>query len=143
MNASPQTGNVNTEAIRTIQSERSAALLAGDIPAARGIHAEDFQLVTPLGAVFSREEYLGAVEAGIIKYLVMELDSPVDIRLYDDVALLRYRVRIEVVVQGQRYPEARYWFSDAYEKRDGRWQVVWSQGTGIAASQPSDPAEAG
>ena len=31
----------------------------------------------------------------------MELDSPVDVRLYDDLALLRYRVQIEVVVQGQ------------------------------------------
>lgn len=54
MKASPQTGTVGTEAIRTIQRERSAALLAADIPAARGIHADDFQLVTPLGAVFSR-----------------------------------------------------------------------------------------
>ena len=124
---------MDTEAIRTIQRERSAALLAADIPAARGIHADDFQLVTPLGAVFSREEYLGAVEAGIIKYLAMELDSPVDVRLYHDVALLRYRVQIEVVVQGQRYPQARYWFTDAYERRDGRWQIVWSQGTGIAS----------
>jgi hypothetical protein len=32
--------------------------------------------------------------------------------------------------EGQ-YPRAPYWFTDAYEKRDGRWQIVWSQGTGI------------
>lgn len=73
----------------------------------------------------------------------MEFDSPVDVRLYDDVALLRYRVQIEVVVQGQRYAPARYWFTDAYERRDGRWQVVWSQDTGSPARQPSDSAEAG
>jgi hypothetical protein len=63
MNASPQTGNVNTEAIRTIQRERSAALLAGDIPAARGIHADDFQLVTPLGAVFALSKSYAAARS--------------------------------------------------------------------------------
>lgn len=25
----------------------------------------------------------------------------------------------------------RYWHTDAYKKCDGRWQVVWSQATGI------------
>ena len=79
--AAPRTGSVGPEAVRTCQRERSAALLAADIPASRGIHADDFQLVTPLGDVFSREEYLGAVEAGIIKSLVLELESPVAFRL--------------------------------------------------------------
>ena len=103
----------------------------GDIQAAKRVHADDFQLITPLGAIFSRAEYLGAVEAGVIKYVVMEPDSPVDVRVYGDVALLRYRVQIEVEVQGQRHARAAYWFTDAYEKREMRWQIVWSQGTGI------------
>ena len=99
---------------------------------ARQLHADDFQLVTPLGAVFSKEEYLGAVAAGILHYLAWELDSPIDVRMYHDVALIRYRAQAEVEVQGQGYPRAPYWFTDAYEKRDGQWQIVWSQGTGIA-----------
>lgn len=132
MNVFAETGNVQAEAIRAIQRERSAALLAGDVPTARRIHADDFQLVTPLGAVFSKEQYLGAVGAGIIKYLAMELDSPVDVRLYDGVALARYRAEIEVEVQGQRYQRAGYWFTDAFERREGCWQIVWSQGTEIA-----------
>lgn len=99
---------------------------------ARKLHADDFQLITPLGAVFSKEEYLGAVAAGHIHYLVCELDSPIDVRTYGTVALIRYRAQIEIEVQGQRYARAPYWFIDAYEWRDDRWQVVWSQGTGIA-----------
>jgi hypothetical protein len=51
--------------------------------------------------------------------------------MYSEVALIRYRAQIEIVVQGQIHPRAPYWFTDAYEKRDGRWQIVWSQGTGI------------
>jgi hypothetical protein len=96
------------------------------------LHADDFQLVTPLGAVFSKEEYLGAVAAGQLHYLAMKLDSPIDVRMYDNMALIRYRAQIEIEVQGQTYPRTPYWFTDSYEKRDGRWQIVWSQGTGIA-----------
>ena len=131
MNASIPTGNLEAEAIRAVQRDRSAALLSGNMQAAERVHADDFQLVTPLGAVFSKAQYLGAVEAGIIRYAVMELDSPVDVRVHGDVALTRYRVRIEVEVQGQRYAPVVYWFTDAYEKREARWQIVWSQGTGI------------
>jgi len=131
MNASIPTGNLEAEAVRAAQRERSAALLSGDMQKAERVHADDFQLVTPLGAVFSKAQYLGAVEAGIIKYSVMELDSPVDVRVHGDVALTRYRVQIEVEVQGQRYARAGYWFTDAFEKREGRWQLVWSQGTEI------------
>jgi len=118
--------------VQSAEKKRLSALLAGNMEVARQLHADDFQLVTPLGAVFSKEEYLGAVAAGILHYLAWELDSSIDVRMYHDMALIRYRAQIELEVQGQRYPRAPYWFTDAYEKRDGQWQIVWSQGTGIA-----------
>lgn len=130
-NISPNV-DLDTEAIHHIQQERAGALLAPNIETARRIYADDFQLITPLGAVFSKNEYLGAVEAGVLRYSVIELDSPLQVRLCGDVALVRYRTQIEIEVQGQRYLRSPYWFTDAYEKRDGQWQIAWSQGTGIA-----------
>ena len=129
---SSQASSVAADDVRAAAQKRLSALITGDKEVAWQIHADDFQLVTPLGAVFSKEEYLGAVAAGIIHYLAMELDSVIDVRMYDDVALIRYRAQIEVEVQGQGYPRAPYRFTDAYEKRDGQWRIVWSQGTGIA-----------
>jgi ketosteroid isomerase-like protein len=131
MDLSAPTDKPEAEDIRAVQRERSAALLTGDMQAAESIHADDFQLITPLGALFSRAQYLGAVEAGIIRYTAMELGSPVDVRVHGDLAPARYRAQIEVEVQGQAYARAAYWFTDAYEKREGRWQILWSQGTGI------------
>ena len=118
--------------VQSAAKKRLSALLTGNMEVARQLHADDFQLVTPLGAVFSKEEYLGAVAAGILHYLAWELDSQINVRMYHDLALIRYRAQIELKVQGQGYPRAPYWFTDAYEKRDGQWQIVWSQGTGIA-----------
>jgi len=118
--------------VRSVERERLSALVTVDLEVAGKLHADDFQLVTPLGAVFSKEEYLGAVAGGHLHYLAMELDSPIDVRMYGDTALIRYRAQIEIEVRGQRYPRAPYWFTDSYEKRDSQWQIVWSQGTGIA-----------
>ena len=119
-------------ALRSAARKRVSAIIAADMELLRPIHADDFQLVTPLGVVLSKEQYLGAVAAGHIHYLAMELDSAIDVRRYEDVSLIRYRAQIEIEVQGQKYPRASYWFSDAYEKRDGQWRNSWSQGTGIA-----------
>jgi hypothetical protein len=101
--------------VRSAEQKRLSALITVNMEAARQLHADDFQLVTPLGAVLSKEEYLGAVAAGHLHYLAMELDGPIDVRMYDQVALIRYRSQIEIEVQGQRYPRAPYWFTDAYE----------------------------
>ncbi len=84
----------DADAVRSVAHERSSSLITGNMEVARQLHAEEFQLVTPLGAVFSKEEYLGAVAAGQLHYLAIELDSPIDVRMYDDVALVRYRSQI-------------------------------------------------
>ena len=92
------------EAVEAIERKRLAALFKADMPTAERIHADDFQLITPLGAVFSKGEYLEAVATGVIKYVAVELESAVDARVYRDVVLIRYRAAFEVDVQGQRYP---------------------------------------
>ncbi|MEZ4869393.1 MAG: hypothetical protein R3C14_49175 [Caldilineaceae bacterium] len=42
-------------------------------------------------------------------------------------AILHYQAQMEIIVGGQQSPPNRLWHMDAYEKRDGCWQVVWSQ----------------
>jgi hypothetical protein len=132
MGPTASTASSEADDVRATERERIRALVNGDLEVARQLHADDFQLVTPLGVVFSKEQYLGAVAVGDLHYLVCEFESPIEVRMYSEVALIRYQSQIEIVVQGQKYPRARYWHTDAYEKRGGRWQVVWSQATAIA-----------
>ena len=42
------------DAVRSAEQKRLSALLTGNMEVARQLHADDFQLVTPLGAVFSK-----------------------------------------------------------------------------------------
>ena len=119
-----------SDLLRETERARLRALVDADIVRARQLHAPDFQLITPIGAALSKDEYLGAIESGQIRYLTW---SPADIavRLYDSVAVIRYRAQLEVVFSGHKVPLSDYWHTDAYERRDGQWMVVWSQATSI------------
>jgi len=79
----------------------------------------------------SKTEYLGAIASGEIDYLVWEPGS-IEVRLYGDVAVIRYRAELRIKVKTMpNAPSGRFWHTDVYEKRNGVWQVVWSQATQI------------
>jgi hypothetical protein len=123
--------HVDAEHIRNIERSRLRALVSADVTAAEPLHAPDFQLITPIGAVLSKTEYLGAVAGGHIKYLLWE-PGDIAVRLSASGAVIRYRARLEVVFGGTRVPPGDYWHTDTYEVRDGQWMVVWSQATAVS-----------
>ncbi|MBY5396090.1 nuclear transport factor 2 family protein [Rhizobium leguminosarum] len=116
--------------LRETEHARLRALINADIVRAQQLHAPDFQLITPIGATLSKEEYLGAIASGQIKYLIWE-PADIAVRLYDGVAVLRYRAQLEVVFGGHTVALNDYWHTDTYERHDERWMVVWSQATAI------------
>ncbi|MGO6683066.1 nuclear transport factor 2 family protein [Rhizobium leguminosarum] len=116
--------------LRETEHARLRALINADIVRAQQLHAPDFQLITPIGATLSKEEYLGAIASGQIKYLIWE-PADIAVRLYDGVAVLRYRAQLEVVFGDHKVALNDYWHTDTYERHDERWMVVWSQATAI------------
>jgi hypothetical protein len=121
---------VEVDKVRRIEQLRLKLLVAGDVAAARALHADDFQLINPVGRAFSREEYLGSLAKGYLDY-VEWTPGPMDVRMLRGAAVIRYRAQIQVSLGGQLRPLVPHWHTDYYEKRDGRWQVVWSQATEI------------
>jgi hypothetical protein len=119
------------ERIRDTERERLRALVAADLAVAGPLHAEDFQLITPGGTVLSKEQYLGGIASGHLNYRVWEPDGEIVVRLYGEVALIRYRSRLHMSLAGAAGELHQFWHTDSYERRDGRWQVVWSQATAM------------
>lgn len=68
--------------------------------------------------------------SGQADYLVWRPDV-IGARLSCNAAVTRYQSELEIVVSGERLPRRRVWHTDSYERRDGQWQVVWSQATEI------------
>jgi len=121
--------------VRNTECDRLRALVAKDMDVANKLHADDFQLINPMGLVATREEYLGGVASGEVDHL-WEPDGSIQVRLHGLLALIRYRSRVSVVFRGQPVPARGAWHTDAYEKRDGQWQVVWSHATALQDDLP-------
>jgi Domain of unknown function (DUF4440) len=116
------------ELLRSMERERLRVLVAGDVERAAQLHTEDFQLINPLGGALSKQQYLAGISSGQIHYLYWEPES-IAVRLYADVAVIRYRSELEIVVKGHHIPRQRYWHTDLYERHGTQWQVVWSHAT--------------
>jgi hypothetical protein len=78
----------------------------------------------------SKEEYLGQIASGELDYVLWE-PGAIEVRRYGEGAVIRYQARAQAQFSGQMTPLRRFWHTDVYEKRNGRWQVVWSQVTQI------------
>jgi hypothetical protein len=126
-----QAPSPEAELIRNTERARLRALVEGDIETAGRLHATEFQLITPIGMALSKNDYLGAIASGQIKYLAWE-PGPIAVRYHHSHAVIRYRARLEVVFGGHKVAPGDYWHTDTYEHRDGQWVVVWSQATAIS-----------
>jgi len=107
-----------------------AGVVDADTATARKLTAPDFQLINPAGAALSRDNFLGGVEAGVIDFISLEPSSPIAVRLSGDSATLRYQTAFDVVAGGTHVTH-QAWTTALYERRNGRWQIVWGQTTAI------------
>lgn len=129
----PEGAPVLEELLREAERGRLRSLVAPDLEVAERLHADDYELITPGGATLSKREYLDGIASGDLDYSVFEPVSEIRVRLYDGAAILRYRVRIEIQVNGGQ-DAGTFWHTDAYELRDNQWQAVWSHATRIRES---------
>ena len=116
--------------LRALERRRLHSLVEADMAVAEELHTPDFELVNPAGSTWSRERYLGGIASGDIDYLVWEPSSEIAVRLYGDVAAIRYQSHTEIAVFGEQIV-VENWHTDVYELHDGQWQAVWSHATSI------------
>lgn len=125
--------------VRGLERSRIRALVRADMSTAHLMHTRDFQLITPGGTLVTREEYLGDLTVGRLRYVSWEPGTEMTIRVYRDAAVLQYRARVEIRATSQTAWQGLgdsgmpfdCWFMNVYEQRDDRWQAAQSQATEI------------
>jgi hypothetical protein len=127
-------GLSQADRLRALEQERTQALVDADAATARATMADDYQGINPAGATLSREDLLGAVSAGVLDFLVDSAASPITVRLYGNAAVLRYQRSFDLVVAGTHIAH-KAWSTELWERRHGRWQIVWEQTTAIPNNQ--------
>ena len=95
------------------------------------MHADDFQLITPAGAALTRDEYLRVIESGQLNYVGWDAGEII-VKLHGNVAVIRYQdVRFDVNAGDRVVHRGPMYHTNVYERHGGRWQVVWSQASGV------------
>ncbi len=121
--------NQAAQMLPELERRRLRALADGDVDAAAPLHADDYQLITPNGSELTRDDYLGDIASGRLRYTAFEPVSPIRVLGNGPVAVLRYQARISF----DGGPGFACWHTDCYRQQNGRWQAVWSQATRIGA----------
>jgi len=118
------------ETLKSLENQRLASLVNADIEVASRLHADDFQLITPTGNSYSKEQYLGDISSGILDYVSWQ-PSDFSVRVYDGVAAIRYEDSdFLVAFDGEPVWTGHLKHTNLYEKRDGHWVIVWSHASG-------------
>lgn len=130
MNTRTSSSDTVAETIRETERARPSALVGADVHTAEALHSDDFELITPIGARLNKQQYLGAIATGQINYVHWQ-PGPIEVRVHDTVALLRYTAELEVVFGGHHVAATHYWHTDSYALTNEGWKAVWSQATEI------------
>jgi uncharacterized protein (TIGR02246 family) len=102
------------------------ALIAADVAELARIFADDYVQYDESEKSFTKQDVIGNLSSGKIRYVSM-ISTGRRIRiLRDDVAVVHGSEEDEVE-QGRRRFHVRYLYMDVVMKRSGRWQIVESQ----------------
>lgn len=129
-------GSTSSAADQIREAERALlrAAVDGDTAAARRLLAADFQLINVLGEPETRTVFLNTI-GGAVDFVAIKPVSPIKVRVYGNTAVARFQA-VHEVVAGPHRLKHRTWTSDVFERRRGRWQLVWAQST----ATPNNPA---
>jgi len=123
----------SAEELEAAERRRLRALVDADVEVALTLHAPDFRLVDPRGGVHGVGEIVDGLAAGAVDYRRFDPVSDIEVLVSGDLAVTRYRSRIEVLVQGLPPQSLEAWHTNCYRRAQdaGGWQAVWAQETAV------------
>ena len=128
-NANAGTGGSAADQVRTAEQTLLRAVVDGNTHTAGALLAPDLQLIDPIGTAETRADDLADIGGGI-DFVTIKPIEPISVRVHGDSAVARLKLKFKVVAFGQTVKHDG-WTTDLWERRGGRWQLVWSQTTAV------------
>jgi ketosteroid isomerase-like protein len=129
-------GQANDEqAIRKTLTDLMNALSSNDVDTAGGIYADDYVIGLADGSSTTKAQRLNAIKAGDLRYQALVFDA-LKVRQYGNTAVANYHVTGKTITRTGELP-VNSQAMVVLVKNGGRWQVVSSQLTDVAASPSS------
>lgn len=118
-----------SEQIKAVERQMGAALIKNDLATLAELLAEDWQFVGAEGEIVGRDEVLGALRSGQLKFDSYEL-SGMKVRMYGDTAVVIASGASKGSMAGEAFDE-RDVFTDVFVRRDGKWRCVSTHSTDL------------
>jgi ketosteroid isomerase-like protein len=115
--------------LKQLVKDLNAAIVKADTAFLERILDQDYVHYRPRGTVENRAQYLENRKTGNVNFESLVADD-VKVRFYGDAALVTYRSTAKGKDQQGAIDEQRLW-TRVFVRRDGRWQLVHSQGTSV------------
>lgn len=113
------------EEILRMEKDFGQAVIKNDADAVGQFLTDDWIIIDPDGGVIDKARFLGVIKSGALTHEQMDSDD-VRIRIYGDTATATALTRTKGKFMGQDFTTQER-ATDVLVKKDGRWQVVFSQ----------------
>lgn len=117
------------EQLKKVERQLATALAKNDVETVAELLAEDWQFVGSEGEIVGREEVLGALRSGQLKFESYEL-GPMKVRVYGDTAVVIGAGTSKGSMAGEAFDE-RDVFTDVFIRKDGKWRCVSTHSTDL------------
>jgi ketosteroid isomerase-like protein len=127
----PNNGKADSEeTLRQLERRRYDLMVKKDLKALGEMLADDMVYTHSNGTTENKEQYLASLASGKSVYYGVE---PVEtqVRFYGNTAILNGTAKVDTQVNGQR-TTLLLRYTDAYVKRNGKWQFVTWQSLRLA-----------
>jgi len=118
-------------AILDLVQRLAAAWVGGDRAFIEGLLADDWTVIDQGGRVLTKRQVLDEAFASAERRIESMVVDEVQVRMLGDVAVATGRTRATGSYRGES-TTVTLRFTDVFARRQGRWQVVASQGTTVA-----------
>ena len=118
------------ETLLAVEQEFEKALVSGNTSALNGILHDDLQMITPLGSVMTKQDLIGLIDAGILKFEGLDPHELVAKDL-GSAGVVTGKAHMRASMADQTF-EARTRYTHVYEKQGAAWRMLIAQGTQIA-----------
>jgi hypothetical protein len=112
--------------ILTLFEDGDRALTAAHLDELSRIFADDYVQYDETGKSFRKQDVIGNLESGAIRYISMNSTGRRIRQLSSEVAIVHGSEEDEIEQDCRRFT-VRYVYMDVVMKRHGRWQIVGSQ----------------
>lgn len=117
--------------VRELENRSRSASIAGETNWFEEFASDDYLSIDPVGELSDKRQALESRRAAHMKFHSLEVDD-VRIRIYGDTAVVTGRSWVKGQHRGT-HTSGNYRYTRVYIQKKGRWQLVSSQSTRIAA----------